>query len=71
VRLGGVIFASLGIIIVVLVANGRWSSVWAAMLGTTGGSGASGSTSTFSGGWGDGYSDNLGANVVGGNSAPL
>lgn len=31
--LGGVIFASLAILIVTLVANGRWPSVWAAILG--------------------------------------
>jgi hypothetical protein len=37
-RLGGVIFASVGIIITVLVANGRWSSVWAAALGDNGSS---------------------------------
>lgn len=31
--LGGVIAFSLGILIVVLVANNRWNNVWAAMLG--------------------------------------
>ncbi len=40
-KLGGVIFASLGILVTVLVANGRWSTVWAAMLGSSAGSGAS------------------------------
>lgn len=54
-RLGGVIFASLGLLIVVLVTNGRWSTVWAAMLGTTGSSsGGSGGSSSSSdaGSWG-------------------
>lgn len=34
-RLGGVIFASVGILVTLLVANGRWSTVWAAMMGQT------------------------------------
>jgi hypothetical protein len=38
-RLGGVIFFGLGILIVVLVTNGRWDNVWAAMLGNAGGTG--------------------------------
>lgn len=52
-RLGGVILSSLGILVTVLVANGRWSSVWAAMLGPNAGtSPASGGTSSTGGSWG-------------------
>jgi hypothetical protein len=58
-RLGGVIFACLGILVTVLVANGRWSSVWAAMLANPG-------TSTPAT-----TSNGPAANVVGGNAAPL
>jgi hypothetical protein len=47
-KLGGVIFTCLGILITVLVANGRWSSVWAAMLANSGTATAS---TTSSGGY--------------------
>ena len=31
--IGGVVLASVGIIMVVLVSNGRWDNVWKAVLG--------------------------------------
>jgi hypothetical protein len=48
VNLGGVILASVGIIVVVLVANGRWDAVWAAALGN-GATNAGGATGTSPG----------------------
>jgi hypothetical protein len=45
--LGGTILASVGIFICVLVANGRWPNVWAAIIG---GGGAVPPTTPFSGG---------------------
>lgn len=50
--LGGVILAGVGIVMVVLVANNRWSSTWEAMLGNVsaapGSGGAAGSAQTQS-----------------------
>jgi hypothetical protein len=34
-RVGGTLLLGIGIIIVVLVANGRWDNVWNAALGTS------------------------------------
>jgi hypothetical protein len=44
VRLGGVLLGCFGIVIVVLVANGRWDTVWAAATGQIGTSTAAGSS---------------------------
>ncbi len=36
--LGGAILAIIGLVVIVLVANNRWATTWAAMLGNSAGS---------------------------------
>lgn len=60
-RLGGTIFACVGIVIVVLVANGRWPNVWNAMLAITQPASASSGTVITSAGGGTVFGTATGA----------